>query len=420
MHIFIKIFLAIILTGSLLLNDSFGQANESAPKNVRQTNWEVSPSLKYDTICFLNILTGDPFYLRFYQAEYDRFAPRITPAARQALANLKRKIKDEQKNIVSAELSLYFSATDDENISDMLKTLRNTDKMHARLKASAFYNEKDWQTFESVKKDLRVIFLFLKDIKFERYWKRNILPEIRRKIAEIKPDLPKYNVINEVETLTGYRFPFNKITAYVLRYPQPHGLRVTGLRFLMSDSYPFERTIFIATHELTHEPVRKLVNEPGDTEIDVEMRTVLDTLRADEFLSDKIKNHDISLGYNNFEALINEDITQALDQTICEKLGVEKEEAHKRWKTSDEGIHVFAVAVYSLMKEEKFPQNGENIRAFILRMFRSGRLSAGKIRPLYDKFYAETATESSKNNLPKAEWNVEVLIAERWVIRRKR
>ena len=28
------------------------------------TDWELKPSLKYDTLCLLNALSGDPYYLR--------------------------------------------------------------------------------------------------------------------------------------------------------------------------------------------------------------------------------------------------------------------------------------------------------------------------------------------------------------------
>src|SRR5216684_4133643 len=88
------------------------------------TDWRIQPSFTLDTVCFLNVLTGDPFYVGYYKDEYARFEPQLTPAARTALANLKRKIKDENKNIISAFLALYFSATDDRNLSDMLDTLK--------------------------------------------------------------------------------------------------------------------------------------------------------------------------------------------------------------------------------------------------------------------------------------------------------
>jgi len=49
------------------------------------TEWRLEPSLKYDALCFANILTGDPFYLEYYQGEYDRFQPKITPEAHLGL-----------------------------------------------------------------------------------------------------------------------------------------------------------------------------------------------------------------------------------------------------------------------------------------------------------------------------------------------
>jgi len=86
------------------------------------------------------------------------------------------------------------------------------------------------------------------------------------------------------------------------------------------------------------------------------LKEALDSLRADAYLMDKVLNHNPSFGYNSFEGFIEEDCVQALNQVISEKFKVEVE-ARKRWKTNDDGMHVFAIALYSLMKEEDF--NGE-------------------------------------------------------------
>ena len=51
------------------------------------TNWKIEPSFKYDLCCFLNILTGDEFYLTYYQKDYDEFKERITPKAKENLAS---------------------------------------------------------------------------------------------------------------------------------------------------------------------------------------------------------------------------------------------------------------------------------------------------------------------------------------------
>jgi hypothetical protein len=355
------------------------------PADVRKTkihtstDWRIQPSFTLDTVCLLNVLTGDPFYVDYYKKEYARFEPQLTPAARTALANLKRKIKDEKKNIISAFLALYFSATNNQTLDDMLATLNNSESMKRNLKRTTYYSESGWLLYESVRGDLRTVFLFLKAIQFESYWKQYILPRVENKIADIRKDLPKFNVINEVEKLLGLPLPSNKLTVYLLNYSQPHGIRVTGLRFLTDAAYPFRIVLRNAVHELMHPPY--------NLKSDRELKEALDSLRADAFLMDKVNNHNPSLGYNSFEGLIEEDCVQALEQLINEKFKVEVE-ARKRWKENDDGLHVFAVVLYSVMKEEKFNGEHESFRDFLVKMIRSGKLKAGNIKPAYDAFYS--------------------------------
>ncbi len=362
-----------------------GYGNSDKQQNSRTqlhstTDWRIQPSFTLDTVCLLNVLTGDPFYVGYYKDEYARFEPQLTPDVRAALANLKRKIKDEDKNIISAFLALYFSATDDRNLNDMLDTLKNSEKMRENLKKTDFYSESGWQLYESVKSDLRTVFLFLKTIQFEDYWKQNILPKVERKIADIRKDLPKYNVVTKVERLLGFRLPSNKLTVYILNYSQPHGIRVTGLRFLTDAAYPFKIVMRNAVHEPMHPPYN-LARER-------ELKETLDSLRADAFLMDKVNNHNPAFGYNSFEGFIEEDCVQALEQVINEKFKVEVE-ARQRWKENDDGMHVFAVALYSVMKEEKFDGESETFRNFLIRMIRAGKLKAGNIKPIYDAFYSQ-------------------------------
>jgi len=47
---------------------------ETTPLHT-STDWQLKASLKYDTLCLLNALSGDPYYLHYYQAEFDHFHP---------------------------------------------------------------------------------------------------------------------------------------------------------------------------------------------------------------------------------------------------------------------------------------------------------------------------------------------------------
>ena len=97
---------------------------ETAPVHSG-TDWQLKPSLKYDTLCLLNVLSGDPYYLQYYQAEYDHFHPLFTPEEQAAFVQLKHVIKDEGHGIVSAKLTLFYSVVDDETLPEMIRTAHN-------------------------------------------------------------------------------------------------------------------------------------------------------------------------------------------------------------------------------------------------------------------------------------------------------
>jgi hypothetical protein len=71
-----------------------------------KTDWDLRPSFMFDTLCALNFLSGDPYYLKFYQADYDRLFPKLRPEERAAFVSLKHRIKDQNGGIISAQLAL--------------------------------------------------------------------------------------------------------------------------------------------------------------------------------------------------------------------------------------------------------------------------------------------------------------------------
>ena len=341
------------------------------------TNWRVTPSLKFDTLCVLNALSGDPFYLKYYQKEYDELAPRLPRRLFVALDQLKQKVKDQNKNIISAFLSFYFSATDDQSIDDMLKTLDDTSAMKRELKQSVYFNDAGWKLFESVRADLKTILTGLKEIGFAEYWTSKVLPRIQEKRLMLEAQLSSYNVIPQIERCLGFPLGSNTITIYLLGFAQPHGIRITGVRFIADVSYPLRVVLQNSIHEMMHPPY--------ELSRDQELRKALAHLKADDFLMDKILHHNPAFGYNSFESFVEEDFVRALEQVVSERLDIATP-AKKRWKDEDDGIHVLAVATYSLMKHENFGQTQEGFRDFVIRMIKSGRLT-GKIENLYKAFY---------------------------------
>lgn len=337
------------------------------------TDWDLRPSFMFDTLCALNFLSGDKYYLDFYQADYDRLSPQLRPKERAAFVSLKRRIKDQNGGIISAQLALYFSATNAETLDDMIRVVKDSSAMQRNLKATTYYSDEGWKVYEESRADLEAAFKTLKRIHFEADWRKQALPRVEKARAAIAQDLPKYNVIPSIESVLGTPRPTNKITVYLLYYSQPHGIKITGARFLTHYSYPFRIVLRNAIHEMMHPPY--------DLAHDASLRASLQSLRGDAFLMDKVEHHNRSFGYNSLEGLEEEDCVQALEQILAEPLGMGGN-PRRYWKEQDDGIHVLAVALYSLMKQQHFPDGHETFPIFLNRMIHSEALSNGRIEQL--------------------------------------
>lgn len=149
------------------------------------------------------------------------------------------------------------------------------------------------------------------------------MPKLESKITEFNKEVSQYNVIGSVEEHLGFKLPSNKITVYLLYYSQPHGIKITGTRFLTDIAWPFAILMRTASHEMMHPPF--------DFKNDSVLIQTVRRLKEDRFLMDKVLNHNPSFGYNSFEGFVEEDCVQALDQIINEKLGIPRD-ARKRWQ----------------------------------------------------------------------------------------
>jgi hypothetical protein len=329
-------------------------------------------------LCALNFLSGDPYYLDYYKSDYDRLSARLRPEELAAFASLKRRIKDQQGGIVSAQLSLYFSATDAETLDDLIRVVKDSSAMQRSLKATPYYDDDQWRVYDASRPDLEIAFGALKRIHFEEDWEKHAKPAIDQAIAAIAKDLPKYNVIEAVESVLGVPQSSNRITVYLLYYSQPHGIKVTGTRFLTHYSYPFRIVLRNAIHEMMHPPY--------DLASDPDLHAALESLRGDRFLMEKVEHHNPSFGFNTLEGLEEEDCVQSLEQIIAERFGMGGD-PRAYWREQDDGIHVLAVALYGLMKEQGFPGPRETFPAFLKRMLQSGALANGRIAELNQAFF---------------------------------
>jgi hypothetical protein len=305
------------------------------------TDWQLKPSLKYDALCLLNALSGDPYYLEYYQAEYNYFHPLFASEEQAAFAQLKHVIKDEGHGIVSAKLALYYSAVDDETLPEMIRTAHDSNLMEAALKKTSYWSTDEWQNYETARPALEAALRALDRVGFPAYWEANAKPRIEKRIAELSLQLPKYNIVPVIESYLGFPLSSSTITVYLLAYSEPHGIRITGLRFLTHVSYPFSIVLHNAIHEPMHPPYH--ADDP-------KVREAIDLLGRDPLVIDKVQHHDPSFGYNTAAGYIEEDSVQALEELVSEKFGV-GHNACRYWQEQDGGMHVLAVALYTDYKQ---------------------------------------------------------------------
>jgi hypothetical protein len=341
------------------------------------TDWQLKPSLKYDALCLLNALSGDPYYLHYYQTEYDHFHPLFTPQEQTAFAALKHVIKDEGLGIISAKLALYFSTVDDETLPEMIRTAHDSAAMEVALKNTSYWSADDWQNYEAARPALEVALRALDRVGFPAYWVANVRPRIEKRIAELSPELPKYDILPVIENYLGFSLPSHTITVYLLAYSEPHGIRITGLRFLTHVSYPFRIVLHNAIHEPMHPPYR--ADDP-------KLREAIDLLGRDPLVLDKVQHHDPSFGYNTTAGYIEEDSVQALEELVSEKFGISQNSC-QYWQQQDGGMHVLAAAIYTDYKQA-FSQTPQSYSQWFVHSVQDGQLRGTKLQETIHSFFS--------------------------------
>jgi hypothetical protein len=344
-----------------------GAAQQSGPR----TRWIVRGSEGFDALSFLSPLSGDPFYLRYYEREVAAFAPRMPADAMTALRALKAQAA--QSNILlSPFLDLRFSAGPDESIDALIGALDRAETvLRPPFEASPYWGEdgaEGWQHFMAAAPVLRSILVAMRDAGFAVFRAGLFDPVAAVRLPRLRARLAPIDVIAEVERLTG-RVLQPTVEVVLLQFCKPHGIKVIGQKFLSAVDWPDEVVIRTAGHELLHPPVD--MNGPA-------ARAALAVLRADPLLQRILREHDPAFGYNSIEGLFDEDLASSLDQLIAERLGTARNPA-ERWNDVDGGMHILSAAFYGLMNETGYARTGGDLERWLIGIATSGRLAPASL-----------------------------------------
>ena len=363
----------LILWGAALAG---GCVRRPAPVVSTTTHWRLEASLKYDALCLLNALSGDPYYLRYYKREYDHFRPLFLPEEQAAFAQLKHILKDTGGGIVSATLTLYYSAVDDETLADMIRTAHDSSAMRRALQTTPYWNPNAWRLYEQAAPALETALRALDRVGFTTYWTQTAKAKIDARIANLTPDLSQYDIVPVIEQHLGFALPSHTITIFVLAYSEPHDIRLTGLRFITNVSYPFDIVLHSAIHEAMHPPYRL---------DDLDVRRAVMRLSTEPVIVDKVMHHDRSAGYNTATGLIEEDSVEALEQIVSETFGAGRN-ARWYWYNQDGGMHVLAPALYVGYKDS-LARTPEPYSRWLIKAVADGQLQGSRLRSTIRKFF---------------------------------
>lgn len=341
-----------------------------------ETYWKVEPSAKYDAMCLIGTLAGDPFYTRFYEPQRAELQQKLKPATIEAATRAYQVFKAKD-TLAGPFLALLYSGIDGDTLEAAIAATENPATLRAKLQASSYWDDDNWALYEQARPDLLLWLRGMRDAGFTAWWEQVAAVPSRAKAAEMMPRLQAIDVIPLVEKAVGRKLPSNTITLNAARFCNPHGIRVQGMRFLfdiVAGRNADRVAIPVAIHEMFHPPFDKA---------DPRIVKLIALLEQDPFIHGRWKGHNPSFGYNSFDGFIDEDTTQALDQVIGEKIGATfTDDPDERWATRDEGLHVFAVALYRLLKDQKFLDGNENITVFLDRMVAEGKIAPGKMEAL--------------------------------------
>ncbi len=338
----------------------------------RQENrWVIHPSLWFDALCLIPLLAGLPFYTSRHEQDarwwQDRFASIAGPEARAGVSVLHDEIADRAVKPLSAFLALWTSpaastaaeAGAGESLDSLIAAVADPELLVSAMReTSRRWNEADDRLFRSVRPALLAVLEGLRAAALADWWAEHAADDLGRRCEELRASFAAFDLVPLVERHTGVSFDARAVELCVLRWAAPHGIRVTGTRFLTDIRYDADRVLNIAVHELLHPPWPKGHPVQGR----------LDALAADPFLAARFAERDPAAGYNTWASYAEEDAAQALDQFLNDQLGRNtRGYPVTRWTTADDGMHVLALLLHDTMRRAGYDPAAGSYADFLAR-----------------------------------------------------
>jgi hypothetical protein len=337
---------------------------------VHSTRWHVQTAAGLDAVVFIGALTGNSLQHENYEAEVDFIRRRLGGEAHAALERL-TEFAQLHGMLVGPNLALIFSAGPVDSLDDVIASAREPEsRLRPALEESEYWDTREWTWVrDETLPDVLAVLLGLRDAGFESYWRDIAAPTLEIRVDATRRYLQRFDIIPEHERLLG-RSLNPEIDLLLLYFSKPYGIRVTGQRFASHHSYPMYIQLRTATHEMFHPPFDRGNHSVYER---------LEELRADPWMQSILTGHDPAIGYNTFPELLDESATQALDQIVADRMGFDQGPG-ARWRTADGGMHMLAAAIYQMLVEDRFGDEGGDFDTWFDSAIDRGLLAPAQVK----------------------------------------
>ena len=329
------------------------------------TRWRVRWCEGLDALAFCGPLTGSPFYADHYRTELAAFKPRLPTDVVPLLQALAAE-SDAADTLLWPWLALVCSGGPHDTLAELQASLESADPvLRPPFRASVYWDETSWARFIAMRPRLQRVLHGLQAAGFGAFWRSGQTEPVQTRLGELRTLLSGLDIVPEQERLLGRRLPPD-IQVSLLQFCRPHGVRVQGQHFLTHVQSSDATLVLTAAHEILHPPF----DMDGPT-----ARACLAALTPDRLLQRILAEKRRDTGYNSLVGILEEDLVQALDQIIQERLGQAAAPA-ERWRRADQGMHVLAAALYGMLKADGFDRSGGRIEDWMADVARHGRLAS--------------------------------------------
>ena len=299
---------------------------------------EIRSSPNLDLLCLMNVLTGDPWYISYHEQAFQHFGKTLSFASRLCL---KMVTTVSHSNMISAWATWIVSTVPDfesGKMSDLLKdtkTLWRTLSQHDQL-------ESKWKAWLRTAIGLKLLAVVAREVEmhdFGDYWQEQYLPKIQVRQDELSRWLIQYELDSEIESMLGLGRAPESITLYLCGLTEPHGIRISGLRFITGVSNSNEVVFGNLIHEMFHPPYdRRHLQKDGSV------------LENDPLVKESFRTKKPQYGYPTMFGFIEENIVEAMAVFVAAKLGLEKDPM-SYFANHDEGSHKLSVVLFRAFKQ---------------------------------------------------------------------